>query len=121
MPSPFSHSDFGPQVAVSRILELLRKYEVPASLYVPSWIGERFPEQIATIAEDGHESLYHGYLHEPPYADAQAGGGGARPRHQDLPGHHRRATARLPLAKLGAERALTGTARGAGLHLRLVA
>jgi peptidoglycan/xylan/chitin deacetylase (PgdA/CDA1 family) len=66
MPSTLSHGDFGPQVAVPRILELLRKYEVPASFYVPGWIGERFSEQIATIVEGGHEISHHGYLHEPP-------------------------------------------------------
>ena len=35
MPSTLSQGEFGPNVAVPRILALLREYDVPASFYVP--------------------------------------------------------------------------------------
>ncbi|MEZ4503340.1 MAG: polysaccharide deacetylase [Dehalococcoidia bacterium] len=66
MPSTLSMGDFGPVVAVPRILELLAKHEVPASFYVPGWVAERHPAAIEAIARAGHEVAHHGYLHEPP-------------------------------------------------------
>ena len=66
MPSTLSMGDFGPKVAVPRILELLAKHEVPASFYVPGWVAERHPSTVEAIAQAGHEVAHHGYLHEPP-------------------------------------------------------
>ncbi len=66
MPSTVSQGDFGPRVAVPRILELLRRHELPASFYVPGWVAERFPAAVEQIAADGHELGHHGYLHEAP-------------------------------------------------------
>ena len=66
MPSTLFHGEFGPNVAVPRILALLREYDLPASFYVPGWIGERFPAAVEQIAAAGHELTPHGYLHEAP-------------------------------------------------------
>ncbi|MEE8421737.1 MAG: polysaccharide deacetylase [Dehalococcoidia bacterium] len=66
MPSTLSHGDFGPQVAVPRILDLLRDHDIAASFYIPGWVAERFPETVAAIASAGHEVAPHGYMHEPP-------------------------------------------------------
>lgn len=66
MPSTLSQGDFGPRVAVPRILDLLRERGVPATFYVPGWIAERFPHTVEQIASAGHELGHHGYLHEPP-------------------------------------------------------
>jgi peptidoglycan-N-acetylglucosamine deacetylase len=66
MPSARSMGEFGPAVAVPRILALLRMYEVPASFYVPGWVAERWPRAVEQIAAGGHEVAHHGYLHEPP-------------------------------------------------------
>ncbi|MPZ98947.1 MAG: polysaccharide deacetylase family protein [Dehalococcoidia bacterium] len=66
MPSARSMGEFGPRVAVPRILELLHEYDVPASFYVPGWVAERWPEAVTSIAAAGHEVGHHGYLHEAP-------------------------------------------------------
>jgi peptidoglycan/xylan/chitin deacetylase (PgdA/CDA1 family) len=66
MPSTLSHGDFGPRVAVPRILELLREHDIAASFYVPGWVAERFPDTVAAVASAGHEVAPHGYMHEPP-------------------------------------------------------
>jgi len=66
MPSARSMGEFGPTVAVPRILELLREQAIPASFYVPGWVAERWPAAVDQIADAGHEIGHHGYLHEPP-------------------------------------------------------
>ncbi|MEE9277213.1 MAG: polysaccharide deacetylase [Dehalococcoidia bacterium] len=66
MPSTMSMGDYGPTVAVPRILDLLAEYGVPASCYFPGWIAERFPKVVERVAAAGHEIAHHGYLHEPP-------------------------------------------------------
>ncbi len=66
MPSARSMGEFGPEVAVPRILALLRAHDVPASFYVPGWVADRWPATVERIAAAGHEIAHHGYLHEPP-------------------------------------------------------
>ena len=61
-PSTMSRFDFGPKVGVFRILDLLDRYEVPASFFIPGYIEETVRE----IARRGHEIGHHGYMHEPP-------------------------------------------------------
>jgi peptidoglycan-N-acetylglucosamine deacetylase len=66
MPSAYSMGEFGPTVALPRVLDLLRERSLPASFYVPGWVAERWPRAVEQIAEAGHEVGHHGYLHEPP-------------------------------------------------------
>ena len=66
MPSVFSRSEFGPNVGVFRILDLLDRYEIPASFFVPAWIAERNEDTVRDIVRRGHEVGHHGYMHEPP-------------------------------------------------------
>ena len=66
MPSTLSMGHYGPTVALPLILDLLRRYDVHASFYVPGWIAERYPRTIERLIEMGHEVGHHGYLHEPP-------------------------------------------------------
>lgn len=65
-PSTLSMGHYGPAVAMPRILELLRRYEAPASFFFPGWIAERYPRVVERVVEEGHEAGHHGYLHEPP-------------------------------------------------------
>lgn len=66
MPSARSMGEFGPAIAVPRILDLLREQAIPASFYVPGWVAERWPGAVEQIAAAGHEIGHHGYLHEAP-------------------------------------------------------
>lgn len=66
MPSARSMGEFGPTVALPRILDLLRAYGIPASFFVPGWVGEQWPDAVTAIHAAGHEVGHHGYLHEAP-------------------------------------------------------
>ena len=44
-PSPISRGEFGPNVALPRILELLDKYGIATSWYIPGHTLETFPVQ----------------------------------------------------------------------------
>jgi peptidoglycan-N-acetylglucosamine deacetylase len=65
-PSLVSMGEFGPEVGLPRILDLLADQGIAATFFVPGWVAERWPEQVSRIARAGHEIAHHGYLHEPP-------------------------------------------------------
>lgn len=58
--------NFGTRVGLFRLLELFAEKGVTASFYVPGHYADHHPENVAAIAEAGHELGLHGYLHEPP-------------------------------------------------------
>jgi peptidoglycan/xylan/chitin deacetylase (PgdA/CDA1 family) len=60
----FSHGEFGPRVGVPRILELLRREEIPATWFVPGHTLVTFPATIEAILAGGHELGCHGWYHE---------------------------------------------------------
>lgn len=55
---------FSPKFGVPRILELLDKYDVKGTFFVPGWDAEHYPDSIEEIAKARHEIAAHGYLHE---------------------------------------------------------
>jgi len=59
-----SWGQFGNRVAMPRILSLLRKYDVPASFYVPAVTAQLYPDEQREVAADGHEIGIHGWIHE---------------------------------------------------------
>ena len=63
-PVKFSHGEFGPRVAVPRILELLRREGIPATWFTPGHTLVTFPETIEAILAGGHELACHGWYHE---------------------------------------------------------
>ncbi|MBX3664858.1 MAG: polysaccharide deacetylase [Burkholderiales bacterium] len=65
-PTPISRGEFGPGVALPRILSLLKKYGVPSSWYVPGHTLATYPEQCRAVFEAGHEIGHHGWTHRPP-------------------------------------------------------
>lgn len=65
-PTPISRGEFGPNVAVSRILALLKKYDIPTSWYVPGHTLETYPDQCRRVFDAGHEIGHHGWTHRPP-------------------------------------------------------
>ena len=64
-PTPISRGEFGP-VAVPRILDLLRRYVVPATWFIPGHTLETYPRECSRIVEAGHEIGHHGWTHMPP-------------------------------------------------------
>ena len=61
-----SRAEFDAQVAVPRILTLLRDLEMPATFFIPGHTADCFPEMVQAVSAAGHEVGHHGYLHEPP-------------------------------------------------------
>lgn len=55
---------YGPKRSVPMILDVLEKYGVKATFFIPSLVALRFPEVIKTIDNAGHEIAQHGYAHE---------------------------------------------------------
>ena len=64
-PAMVSRGQFG-AVALPRILALLRKYSVTGSFAVPGHTAYAYPNLVRAIADDGHEILHHGWVHENP-------------------------------------------------------
>ena len=64
-PTPISRGEFG-VVASSRLLELLRRYEIPATWFIPGHTIETYPDACRAVAEAGHEIAHHGWTHQPP-------------------------------------------------------
>jgi len=67
-PSPISRGEFGANVGVQRILDLLKKYDVPGSWYIPGHTLETYPVQCQRVFDAGHEIGHHGWTHVPPAA-----------------------------------------------------
>ena len=65
-PSPISRGEFGADVAAPRLLDLLGKYGIPTSWYIPGHTLETYPEQCQRVFDGGHEIGHHGWAHVPP-------------------------------------------------------
>lgn len=59
-----SKGQFGPKVALPRILNLLDKYSIKSTFFVPGWVAETYSEDVKEIVRRGHEVGAHGYKHE---------------------------------------------------------
>jgi peptidoglycan/xylan/chitin deacetylase (PgdA/CDA1 family) len=59
-----SKGQFGPKVGLPRILDLLDKYSIKSTFFVPGWTAETYPENVKEIVHRGHEVGVHGYKHE---------------------------------------------------------
>jgi len=64
-PTPISRGEFG-AVAVPRILDLLERYGVRASFFIPGVVVGTYPALCERIAAAGHEIGNHGWTHVPP-------------------------------------------------------
>ena len=71
-PTTLSAADFGAQSGLPRILQLLDRYQVPATFFIPAVSALIHPEMIPAILKSGrHEIGVHGWIHEfPPALDS---------------------------------------------------
>jgi peptidoglycan/xylan/chitin deacetylase (PgdA/CDA1 family) len=65
-PGILSRGEYGARVGVPRLLDLLERYELPATFFIPGHTVDSYPELVREIASRGHEIGHHGYLHENP-------------------------------------------------------
>jgi peptidoglycan-N-acetylglucosamine deacetylase len=64
-PTPISRGEFG-VVGVQRLLDLLRKYSIRTTFFIPGVVIEMYPAACEAILAGGHEIGHHGYTHIPP-------------------------------------------------------
>lgn len=55
---------FGPRTGIWRLLDLLDRYRIKGSFFVPGLVARNHPDLLPAIAEAGHEIGLHGYFHE---------------------------------------------------------
>ena len=55
---------FGPRVGIWRLLDLLDRYDIRATMFVPGLVAKNHPELLPAFVERGHEIGLHGYFHE---------------------------------------------------------
>ena len=65
-PLDISRGMFSGEVGVPRLLQLLDRFGIKATWFIPGHSIETFPEQIKAVADAGHEIGVHGYSHENP-------------------------------------------------------
>jgi peptidoglycan/xylan/chitin deacetylase (PgdA/CDA1 family) len=65
-PVNVSRGEFGAVVGTPRIIETLRRHDVPSTWFIPGHTLETFPEVCREVVEAGHEIGHHNYLHENP-------------------------------------------------------
>jgi peptidoglycan/xylan/chitin deacetylase (PgdA/CDA1 family) len=66
LPSFMSAREYGPSVAMPRILDMLDAYGIKASFYIPGYVAETHVDLVKDVFARGHEVAHHGYIHEPP-------------------------------------------------------
>jgi peptidoglycan-N-acetylglucosamine deacetylase len=59
-----SWGQYGNRVGVPRILDLLNRYAVKATFYVPAVAARLYPEEQRRVVAEGHEIGIHGWIHE---------------------------------------------------------
>lgn len=59
-----SQGTYGVRVGVPLILNLLKKYGIKGTFFIPGWTATHHPKNLVSIVEHGHEVGHHGWLHE---------------------------------------------------------
>lgn len=64
-PSMLSSGQYGARAGIPRILALLERYDIRASFFIPAVSAQLYADEVASIADAGHEIGIHGWIHEP--------------------------------------------------------
>lgn len=62
-PILMSQGAYGWKVGVWRVLDLLRRYDVRATFFIPGVVIEQRPQVIEAILKNGHEIAHHSHTH----------------------------------------------------------
>jgi peptidoglycan/xylan/chitin deacetylase (PgdA/CDA1 family) len=63
-PALLAQGEYGSRAGLPRILQLLARYTIPASFYIPAVAALLHPDDVRRIADAGHEVGLHGWIHE---------------------------------------------------------
>jgi peptidoglycan/xylan/chitin deacetylase (PgdA/CDA1 family) len=55
---------YAPRRGVPRVLELLDRYQIPATFFVEGWNARRYRDLLGEVVAAGHEIGAHGWMHE---------------------------------------------------------
>ena len=61
-----ARGEFGALVGVPRVLDLLDKYKIKSTFFIPGHTVDTFMDVCKEIVARGHEVAHHGYVHEDP-------------------------------------------------------
>ncbi|MFJ9779794.1 polysaccharide deacetylase [Amycolatopsis sp. NPDC101161] len=64
LPGKMAQGEYGARVGVPRILKLLRKYNAPASFFMPAVSALLHEGEVKSYVDAGHEVALHGWIHE---------------------------------------------------------
>ena len=59
-----SQGQYGNRQGIPRILEILKRYQVKASFFVPAVTALLYPDEQKRVVAEGHEVAIHGWIHE---------------------------------------------------------
>ena len=71
-PGVLSAGQYGPKVGVYRLIRLLERKGVPATMFVPGWVAEKYPAAVGAAVGSGWEIGHHGYTHTSPSSQSRA-------------------------------------------------
>ncbi len=71
-PVLISQGAYGWKIGIWRIIDLLRRYFLRATFFIPGIVIEQRPQVIEALLRDGHEIAHHGYSNIPPSALSEA-------------------------------------------------
>ena len=63
-PSRLSSGQYGARAGLPRILDLLDRYDIKATFFMPAVSAKLYSEDVKRIADAGHEVGIHGWIHE---------------------------------------------------------
>jgi len=63
-PGKLSQGQYGSRVGIPRIRNLLSKYDIKASFFVPAVVAKLYPDEQRALVDLGHEIGIHGWIHE---------------------------------------------------------
>jgi peptidoglycan/xylan/chitin deacetylase (PgdA/CDA1 family) len=65
-PAMLARGEYGARVGVPRLLDLLERYDIQATFFIPGHTIESFPAEVEAILGAGHEIGHHSYAHIDP-------------------------------------------------------
>lgn len=64
--SNLAAAEYDHRVGTPRVLDLLGRFSVPSTFFVPGVAALLHPEQVRAVVDCGHEVAVHGWIHERP-------------------------------------------------------
>ena len=112
-------AEYGHRRGIFRILDVLARQGIKATINVSGIMAERYPDTVRMIVDEGHEVVAHSYAMDivPIYLSEEEERANIARTTELIAARHRRDAARLDQPALDAERAHAAAAGGSRLRL----